>query len=94
MHALLGSLALLAVLALFALLGLLALVALLVLFASLELLASPALNALYSYYLYCLYLSVTASASKKIPHYDMSHSQMLGKVKSGGGPIFKVVLEC
>ena len=23
-----------------------------------------------------------------------SHSQMLGKVKSGGGPIFKVVLEC
>ena len=25
---------------------------------------------------------------------DMSHSQMLGKVDSGGGPIFKVVLEC
>ena len=25
---------------------------------------------------------------------DMSHSQMLGKVESGGGPIFKVVLEC
>ena len=24
----------------------------------------------------------------------MSHSQMLGKVESGGGPIFKVVLEC
>ena len=24
----------------------------------------------------------------------MTHSQMLGKVKSGGGPIFKVVLEC
>ena len=23
-----------------------------------------------------------------------SHSQMLGKVESGGGPIFKVVLEC
>ena len=23
----------------------------------------------------------------------MSHSQMLGKVESGGGPIFKVVLE-
>ena len=25
---------------------------------------------------------------------NMSHSQMLGKVESGGGPIFKVVLEC
>ena len=25
---------------------------------------------------------------------DMSHSQMLGKVESGGGPIFKVVQEC
>ena len=25
---------------------------------------------------------------------SMSHSQMLGKVESGGGPIFKVVLEC
>ena len=24
----------------------------------------------------------------------MSHSQMLGKVESRGGPIFKVVLEC
>ena len=24
----------------------------------------------------------------------MSPSQMLGKVESGGGPIFKVVLEC
>ena len=24
----------------------------------------------------------------------MSHSQMLGNVESGGGPIFKVVLEC
>ena len=24
---------------------------------------------------------------------DMTHSQMLGKVESGGGPIFKVVLE-
>ena len=24
----------------------------------------------------------------------MSHSQMLGKFESGGGPIFKVVLEC
>ena len=24
----------------------------------------------------------------------MSHSQMLGKVESGEGPIFKVVLEC
>ena len=24
----------------------------------------------------------------------MSHSQMLEKVESGGGPIFKVVLEC
>ena len=24
----------------------------------------------------------------------MTHSQMLGKVESGGGPIFKVVLEC
>ena len=24
----------------------------------------------------------------------MSHCQMLGKVESGGGPIFKVVLEC
>ena len=24
----------------------------------------------------------------------MSHSQMLGKVEYGGGPIFKVVLEC
>ena len=23
-----------------------------------------------------------------------THSQMLGKVESGGGPIFKVVLEC
>ena len=27
-----------------------------------------------------------------IPH--MTHSQMLEKVESGGGPIFKVVLEC
>ena len=26
--------------------------------------------------------------------HNMSHSQMLGKVESGGGPIFKVVLEC
>ena len=25
---------------------------------------------------------------------NMSHSQMLGKFKYGGGPIFKVVLEC
>ena len=25
---------------------------------------------------------------------DTSHSQMLGKVEFGGGPIFKVVLEC
>merc|ERR1712088_560637 len=25
---------------------------------------------------------------------DMTHSQMLGKVEFGGGPIFKVVLEC
>ena len=24
----------------------------------------------------------------------MTHSQVLGKVESGGGPIFKVVLEC
>ena len=24
----------------------------------------------------------------------MTHSQMLGKVESGGGPFFKVVLEC
>ena len=24
----------------------------------------------------------------------MSHSQMLGKVESGGGPIFKVVVAC
>ena len=24
----------------------------------------------------------------------MTHSQMLGKVESGGGPILKVVLEC
>ena len=24
----------------------------------------------------------------------MSHSQMLGKFEYGGGPIFKVVLEC
>ena len=28
------------------------------------------------------------------PVSDMSHSQMLGKIESGGGPIFKVVLEC
>ena len=27
-------------------------------------------------------------------YHNMSHSQMLGKVESGGGPIFKVVLEC
>ena len=26
--------------------------------------------------------------------FDMSHSQMLGKFEYGGGPIFKVVLEC
>ena len=26
--------------------------------------------------------------------FDKTHSQMLGKVESGGGPIFKVVLEC
>ena len=25
---------------------------------------------------------------------NMTHSEMLGKVESGGGPIFKVVLEC
>ena len=24
----------------------------------------------------------------------MTHSQMLGKIEAGGGPIFKVVLEC
>ena len=30
----------------------------------------------------------------KMNNNDMSHSQMLGKVESGGGPIFKVVLEC
>ena len=29
-----------------------------------------------------------------ILNHDMTHSQMLGKVESGGGPIFKVVLEC
>ena len=29
-----------------------------------------------------------------IPHPHMTHSQMLGKVEYGGGPIFKVVLEC
>ena len=29
-----------------------------------------------------------------VSFYVMSHSQMLGKVESGGGPIFKVVLEC
>ena len=28
------------------------------------------------------------------PVSDMSHSQMLGKIESGGGPIFKVGLEC
>ena len=28
------------------------------------------------------------------PTGDMTHSQMLGKVESYGGPIFKVVLEC
>ena len=26
--------------------------------------------------------------------FDMSHSQMLGKFEYGGGPIFKVVIEC
>ena len=29
-----------------------------------------------------------------LPDIYLSHSQMLGKVESGGGPIFKVVLEC
>ena len=29
-----------------------------------------------------------------IPEVHMTHSQMLGKVESGRGPIFKVVLEC
>ena len=28
------------------------------------------------------------------PYLHTTHSQMLGKVESGGGPIFKVVLEC
>ena len=31
---------------------------------------------------------------KVIVEGDMSHSQMLGKFEYGGGPIFKVVLEC
>ena len=32
---------------------------------------------------------------KQIFHFlGRTHSQMLGKVESGGGPIFKVVLEC
>ena len=31
---------------------------------------------------------------KKEVKKDMTHSQMLGKVEYGGGPIFKVVLEC
>ena len=29
-----------------------------------------------------------------LPFLYMSHSQMLGKFEYGGGPIFKVVLEC
>ena len=31
---------------------------------------------------------------QEVSHVYMTHSQMLGKVESGGGPIFKVVLEC
>ena len=32
--------------------------------------------------------------SKMYIEIDMSHSQMVGKFEYGGGPIFKVVLEC
>ena len=39
-------------------------------------------------FIFCLILCVSGG------WLHMSHSQMLGKVASGGGPIFKVVLEC
>ena len=39
---------------------------------------------------YMIYLSALESMFSL----NMSHSQMLGKFEYGGGPIFKVVLEC
>ena len=45
-----------------------------------------------------LYNNIGLSLSEPLKLYkgynDMRHSQMLGKVESGEGPIFKVVLEC
>ena len=38
--------------------------------------------------------SVCAHQVNNNNNHDTTHSQMLGKVESGGGPIFKVVLEC
>ena len=39
-----------------------------------------------------LHLCINANVNVNI-YCNMTHSQMLGKVESGGGPIFKVVLE-
>ena len=37
---------------------------------------------------------IESNVGEKYRNTYMSHSQMLGKVEYGGGPIFKVVLEC
>ena len=48
--------------------------------------------------IYCQYYpAIWGVISNTLPLWKKlhtSHSQMLGKVESGGGPIFKVVLEC
>ena len=43
----------------------------------------------------CAFFSMhSRSIQYQGPRYDMSHSRILGKVEYGGGPIFKVVVEC
>ena len=41
---------------------------------------------------HCSLLTQAIAAERRLAY--MSHSQMLGKFEYGGGPIFKVVLEC
>ena len=39
-------------------------------------------------------LTLEEAISKRVDVADMSHLLLLGKFEFGGGPIFKVVLEC
>ena len=50
---------------------------------------------MFIYGLFFLLASAVSQVSIKGKEFTyMTHSQILGKVESGGGPIFKVVLEC